>query len=183
MVRSLRITNVARIGTCSLLIEDAVCARDFASVIRDQRKARYRPALGPFEVAVNAVTTDADDGASRVLEGFQCLIESGDLGGTDERKIARIKKDGDEIGAEVAQPNRRRAPLEGAGQFEIGGGITRSQHRHLLKRIERFAARLLNLVSERNGGDDGDLRLLHLSRCVDHSAHACRTHLRQREVS
>ena len=109
-----------------LPIVDAVCARDFAVGIRKQWIVDAAEFFGPFEVALDAVTADAEHGASRFLEGFQCLVESGDLGRADEGEVARIKEDRDEIGAEIAQTNRRGAALDGAGEFEIGRGVARS---------------------------------------------------------
>ena len=80
-------------------------------------------------MAVHVVDTDADDGGGLGGEIFQRLVEAGDFGRTDERKISWIKKDQDQFGVDLREARTCDAPVDDAGKIEGRCRIAWLQHR------------------------------------------------------
>ena len=101
------------------------------------------------------VDADADDGGVLGGEVLQRLVEAGDLGRADERKIARIEKDQNHLGGNFRETQRAIRPSSAQARSNGGAGSPGFSIAASVRGGSQ--TNLLNLVGQRNRRRHGDL--------------------------
>ena len=142
--------KVARNATFSLSSKTPYARARLPSGSASRRVADSAELARPSKMAVHVVDADADDGGVLGGEFLQRFVEAGDFGRTDERKIARIEKDQNQLGGNLRETAACGTPIKSAFEIERRSRIARLQHRNNCKN-------LLNLEGERNRRRHSDL--------------------------